>query len=305
MRVNAANANPTAWKYWNDWPTNTAFQIYNINLPSGEWMNAPFIFDATFMYYDTNGVKQTLTVREETTINLMPNQTENLMFVNGYYINDTVTIDIYPITAVQYWNISYVYGTATGTVANTVTDNQYKWTPPDTLINGLAAREQYTTITITARGYLYGTQVVSISATQLLYADPNTHTPYFEGVGIYDQNAATLAVTGNQMVIVQGQSSAKVYMNPRARGSATIVSSELTNGDFTYTGPTPQFVPTAEEFHLYAVDSRGFSGRQTIKPFTWVPYTEPEVIADGKLSAAGTMTINLSGVFFNQRIGAT
>lgn len=143
------------------------------------------------------------------------------------------------------------------------------------------------------------TQKDSASYTMsIVNADP-TVSP-----SIVDTNSATIKVTGNSSILVANRSTAKVTINASAKKYASITNQRVEHGTQVLTGDGNLNV-TNNPIIIVATDSRGNSVTQNAAN-TIVPYINPTCVVGNNIpDADGSFTLEVTGLFYNGKIGST
>lgn len=122
---------------------------------------------------------------------------------------------------------------------------------------------------------------------------------------VIDTDAAVVALTGNNNIIVKGYSNANYSITATAKKEASISSYKVVCGDgksATTKSGTLNNVGSAE-FTFSATDSRGYTSSTTIRK-TLINYIPLTANIKGNLSTDGVLTITASGNCFNSSFGA-
>lgn len=121
-------------------------------------------------------------------------------------------------------------------------------------------------------------------------------------VTIVDTSSVT-NTTGNNSILVAGKSTAQVTISAGAKKYATITSRKVEHGTQTLTGDGVLSV-TNNPIKITVTDSRGNSTLHTASN-TVVPYFNPTcVIGNNIPEADGSFVLEVSGLFYNGKIGA-
>lgn len=123
----------------------------------------------------------------------------------------------------------------------------------------------------------------------------------------YDDNAATVALTGDDTIMIRYFSHVYFNMGASAKKEATIDSRYVVCGSTTledYTSNTGTIVgPDSNIVHFGMTDSRGYSVKETTN-FNMIPYEKlTSYLTLQPLSLAGDLVIQLEGKFFNEDFG--
>lgn len=125
-----------------------------------------------------------------------------------------------------------------------------------------------------------------------------------------DVNADTLAVTGNNQVLVRYMSNVQYNTGAEARKGASIINQYVSNGDITAETSTGIIEAiTSNTFYFGVTDSRNYSERDFIS-FSgiggrqFIEYVKPTCnIKVGDLNSSGEATINIFGKYFGGSFG--
>lgn len=120
---------------------------------------------------------------------------------------------------------------------------------------------------------------------------------------VKDINSITLAMTNDNQIVVLGYSNLDFMVNAVARKGATIVSQTATCGTQKKTTRAGAFVgATSGIITFTATDSRGITSTRTINLQT-VNYVKVSCHQDVRLNEDGTVSITLSGDYYNGSFG--
>ena len=128
--------------------------------------------------------------------------------------------------------------------------------------------------------------------------------PYIDAT-VKDTNSKTVALTGNDGVLVRYYSTALVHSNADARNEATVVSQKITQGSKSYTSSPATFTNvTSGSFSFYVKDSRGFEiFPQTA--FPTVDYVKLTCSLNVSIPTTdGKAKLTVNGNYFNGSFGA-
>ena len=121
---------------------------------------------------------------------------------------------------------------------------------------------------------------------------------------VLDTNSATTALTGSSSILVALYSKAKVTINATAKKYATIKTKKVTHGAASLSGDSTLSV-TNNPIIITVTDSRGNQTVQTATN-TIVPYIDPTcTIGNNIPETDGSFALEVTGLFYNGRIGAT
>lgn len=202
----------------------------------------------------------------------------------------------------------YNVGTVTGTSKSVMptASEIYKLIP-----NSSSIKLRYV-ITTTANGKSY------TNYKECTFSVTNSN-PTFSNFTYADTNSKTIALTGNNQIIIKGYSSVKgiisVANKAIAKNSATISKYRLVIGESqkeaNYSSNTEVGITIANAnnnvFNMYAIDSRGNSTLKTISPSTYKTYSDIAIktaVAEREDNGIGSRVIlSFSGSIWNNNFG--
>ena len=120
---------------------------------------------------------------------------------------------------------------------------------------------------------------------------------------VKDTNSTTLALTGNESILIPGYSNAYYSIGATARKEATIQSQSATCGAIVKTTATGTFTAVPNyEFTFYCRDSRG---NMVYQPYEadYVPYFKVTCNQTVRLNLDGTADLHITGNYFNGSFG--
>lgn len=189
--------------------------------------------------------------------------------------------------------------------AVTKTSTSYTFDLSETERNALR-RQIRTGKTTTVRFYLrtkigstYYDKYVSRTLTLI------NHEPTLDPTIPIDTNSVTVALTGDDSILIRSYSNAFVEIGAEARKGATIASQYITNGGTTVNAGSATFNNIeSNEFKYSVTDSRGYTTTDTLE-VTLIPYFKPTIsLSVLPFSLAGDLTFALKGKYFNNSFGA-
>lgn len=204
--------------------------------------------------------------------------------------------------------LTYEFGNLSGTIVERTSSTTYTaWALPTTFYSqiGNATSGVGTIYCYTYNGSTHiGTSSCNFTAT----VNEGISRPTITAT-ITDQNAVTLALTGDSDVLVRYYSTAYVAMSATAHNGASLVRQSITNGSTTYETSTATFANIETGvFSLSATDSRDFTttvGRNLVTANKFVPYVRLTCnIENTKPDASGNIDVQCTGSFFNGSFGA-
>lgn len=122
--------------------------------------------------------------------------------------------------------------------------------------------------------------------------------------GVVDTNEKTIALTGDNNILIKGYSNAQATFNAAALKSATINSKLVTCGGQSLTGDGVISAAESGSFVFMVTDSRGNTATQLVQK-TFVEYVKLSCsMSNNRPNADGEMTVKASGNFFNGSFGS-
>lgn len=221
---------------------------------------------------------------------------------SAYVENDT-TITVSRKLSSYTHTITWVCGSASGTVCTKSSNTSINWTLPTSLYSEIGSTATGKTVTLTCKTY-------NSSGTQV--GDAKTCT--FSAKTSESRNGPTLSptiatgsdtqrLTGNSTTVISGYSSVNVTFNAAARNSATLSTKKCVNGSKSRTTDGAFSEVVAKDFVFTATDSRGYT-KSVTKSVTMINYIEPTCALKIQIGVDGKADINASGKFFNGSFGA-
>lgn len=120
-----------------------------------------------------------------------------------------------------------------------------------------------------------------------------------------DNKTAATNLTGSSSRIIKGYNSVGVSMTPSGLKGASIVSSQIRNGNNVISGTSGTFTNTENGSFIFScTDSRGNSSTVTVN-LTVVNYIKlTSAISSTAMSAGGSVVISAAGDYFNNTFGS-
>ena len=133
----------------------------------------------------------------------------------------------------------------------------------------------------------------------------NENAPTLNPKVYISDTSDTYKLTGSTTKLIRHYTWASYEINATAQNGATITSQSMTNGGNTYTKSSGQMdkAIVSGEFLFKATDSRGFTTQQTFK-VDIVDYIYPSCVVQADVGSDGTLTVSITGQFFNGSFGA-
>ena len=137
---------------------------------------------------------------------------------------------------------------------------------------------------LNSQGGSLGTTYTTITAS----VDVPSNKPSFATATYFDNRTTTVNLTGNNQVIIQGQSEVKIQLTGLvAKNSATLSKVVVTYAGKTFTGTSPaktcyMIIPSASvtdnlPVRVDVYDSRGLTSTKTFSFATWKAYSPPAI----------------------------
>lgn len=142
------------------------------------------------------------------------------------------------------------------------------------------------------------TRVSAPSTLRIVNADPVISPT------VQDSNDTTFALTGDRSKLVRYYSNAAITIGASAKKGATLTSKSVTNSGKTLTADGTINGVTSGVFAFVATDSRGNTTTLNVAKQI-VDYFRVSCVLDSlQLNASGTMSVSVSGSWFNGSFGA-
>lgn len=169
--------------------------------------------------------------------------------------------------------LKYSFNGATGTIATKTAQTTYVWTPPADTFYSKIPNTSSGYGTITCETYNGNTLIGTTTCGFYAYAVKADCLPGVTGT-VIDSNEKTVALTGNNKVMVCYLSKPKATLTATAKKSATIKTIQIENpvGLVATTSPYTFDTVYSEEFRFKATDSRGYSNTATVKAAGFIEY---------------------------------
>lgn len=230
------------------------------------------------------------------------------------FIGDAATLAISRKSTAYTHSIRYQFGSLSGYLADAVgthADTEVKLT--DTALLFPIPESFYGEIpdapaalcTLTCTTYAGSTQIGEPqTAAFTVTADPARCGPVVSGT-VADSNPATLALTGDDQILVQGVSAAQCTVNAQAQHGASIAALYV-NGAKIAQSPHVIAAVTTDSVTFRAVDSRGYSTEYTVPGLTLVPYVPLRFHAGARRTdpTSGGAMLTLQGKWYPGSFGA-
>lgn len=226
---------------------------------------------------------------------------------NNAYIGNATTIKIARNSSSFKHTLQYKLPGETSftNIVSKTSDTEYSWVLNGNLLYPLIPKAKSMEITLNcitynSAGENIGSNTTTIKAT----CRESLCAPYVMPTAV-DVNNKTLALTGDEYLLVRYYSKAQVHSNADARNEATVASQKITHGKTSSTVSPHIFTVNSDSFSFYVKDSRGFEiNSQTAFPI--INYVKLTCALDvSKPTADGKATLTVKGNYFNGSFGAT
>lgn len=220
------------------------------------------------------------------------------------YIGDYAKITITANESFVKHTVTYTFGSLKGTIVAQSSQLALAWEVPYEFINQIPTGSSHSTCTLTCVTYdSVGQLIGSTSTSFLVRMDVNAEAPTFNPI-IKDTNEKTLALTGDENVMIRYYSNAYVVVGAVGKAGATVTSQSATCAGKTINSSAGTI--TAVEsgtFTLAATDNRGATSSTTINKVL-IPYTKISCnVYELHLEPNGTLTFVVQGNYFNSGFG--
>lgn len=226
----------------------------------------------------------------------------------SFNIGTNTTITITRDKSSYTHTITWVFGSASGTIATKAAQTSIVWDPDPATLYAQISNAVSGYGEVTCKTYDGNTLIGTTKAGFYAYAVKANCVPEVSGT-IEDTNPATIAVTGDSATLVLYMSKPKVTLNAIPKNSATIRDVQIYNPVGLTATSSPYTFDTVYDkvWRLTAVDSRGFSTvlEKTVDKFILYDPTHLQQISmNRKESTSTTAVVSLSGFAFNGNFGA-
>lgn len=248
-------------------------------------------------------------VTKSASITLTPIPRANSVMAQDTYIGDPLRIIVSRKSTSYQHSIKLAFGSLSGflsaagafsTTETKSTATEYAFSVPDSW-DAQIPNAKEGTCTITCITYSGSTEIGRSSTTVKIKTD-STFAPSITA-NVVDINSSAIALTGNNIRLIRGISTARATMTATAKRSATLKSTFI-NG---VASDAVEIVGVQSgAFVFSATDSRGWTAEKTVN-LEIVPYIALTAVAVAQRAAQGAdaISINVSGNYFNGSFGAT
>ena len=218
-------------------------------------------------------------------------------------IGSAVNITIEKAEAGMTHTLTYVFGSLSGTIATKTDLATVNWTIPAAFYNQMP-NATAATGTVYCTCYRGDTALGTSSCQFYAYASEADAKPSVVA-SVVDTNPATLAVTGDENILVRYHSIVQAGAVCEAKYGAQLTGYTMRHNANTYT-TSPVIIEGVESgsFSFTATDSRGYV-TEVSQNKTVIPYVKLTCnFAESPMDADGNMQINLWGSCFTGSFGA-
>ena len=220
------------------------------------------------------------------------------------YVGELATI------LIDKWNnnftttIDYKFGSLTGRIISKTELTVVQWEVPTSFLSQFGSASTKGTCTLTAYTYDGDNLIGSETFDFNVLMDVNAGGPLFDPY-VVDVNQATVALTGNNKILIKYFSSAYAQANAIGQAGATIKGTTITsNGIKTDHHTITIHNVESPIFDFTATDSRGFTTR-TRYMASWMDYSKLSCnVFVSTPDVHGNATIKIEGNYFNQSFGS-
>ena len=198
--------------------------------------------------------------------------------------------------------LKYTFGSLSGTIATKTSSTSVKFTLPDTFYAQIGSTATSKSGTITCETFSGSTSVGTSTCSFTAKTSSATCAPTLNPT-VKDVNSTTLALTGDENILVKYYSTAAVTFGAAARNSATLKSKSVTNSGKSRTTDGNFTEVTSGTFKFSASDSRGYSTSKTVTK-TLINYVKLSCTLKASITIDGVVTIKASGNYFNGSFGS-
>lgn len=220
-------------------------------------------------------------------------------------IGKTATINITHYDMSASVNISYSFGSLSGTIIEGYSGDSYSgWVVPTSFYDEMKdadSKKCTLTAVTTINGVVIGTETCIFTVT----IDSVTNAPSISAT-IIDTNSDIVAITQNEAKFIKGYSTAQVTVTATASNGATIANCIIKNNNRTINAYTASFSSVSDNvFEITVTDSRGISNTQ-IYSIDMIEYKNITcTISASPPTTDGATEIIIQGTYTNGSLGAT
>lgn len=226
------------------------------------------------------------------------------------YLGDLATITLNSRSSYYAHVIEYTFGNLSGYVIETPTaTTSVSWSLPFTFLGEFGSTENRKKGTLTITTYEEEDSEVIVGITVCEFTallDTSISGPTFSPV-IVDVNQTSIALTGNNSIIVRYLSNAQITTGAAGRNGATIASQTTKCGNQSFTGAVGTITAVESQYYtITATDSRGLNGYHNGTFPNFVNYTKISCnLIPAFVDTDGNLTFTIEGNCFKGSFGAT
>lgn len=227
-----------------------------------------------------------------------------LLTVSNMVIGRSPTFNFLHYDEYSTVNVTYDFYGLTGTIASGTSLSTYSsWTVPESFYEKIP-EDTSGTITITVASYNNGIYIGSEEYTYSVAIPEDACKPTLAPV-IKDVKAETLALTGDENIIVKGASFVEYALNVEVKNAATLAYLSITNGSQTIEDMPNGVIdnPEAGLFTITAIDSRGLMTTMNVEK-TLIEYFTPTCYQKIRMEISGEAEVDVNGSIFAGSFGA-
>lgn len=218
-------------------------------------------------------------------------------------IGSAKTITIYPASTSFRHTLTYRFGNATGTIFSNASGTSFSWTPATSLYAQIP-NDKSGRGTVTLTTYSGGVEIGSDSASLTLSANTTACTPTCS-ITAYDTNAKTVALTGNNKVIVANVSNVLCNISRSVKNYAVLAAATINNISIGNATSYTINKANTKTFTVKVTDSRGYSASATASGLSIINYIPVTVNATLKRpdGISSNVKLSVNGNYFNSSFG--
>lgn len=220
-----------------------------------------------------------------------------------FNIGSSTIINITRANATFTHTLTWAFGNLSGTIATKTSDTTVGWTAPTSFYSQIPNAKKGIG-TITCKTY-NGNELIGTSTCDF-YAYVVDSNPIVS-TSIVDTNSKTIALTGNENVLVKYMSNAKVSITATAQNSSTIKSYSIKcdDGKSSTLQETTLNGVESNVFRCSATDSRGFTTQKvsTLSMVDYVKLVFKNYSFERLSQTSSTVKLKYDGLWFNGNFG--
>lgn len=219
-------------------------------------------------------------------------------------IESTSTITITRYDSTYTHTLTYSFGGASGTIVSKTKDTSIAWTVPASFYAQIPNAKKGT-CTITCETFSGSTSLGKSSCSFTATAAAERCAPSV-AVSIYDSNSTTVALTGDDSILVRYLSDAVCTISATARNGAKITTLKINDTEVTSESPSITYENVERmSFSFLATDSRGYTTSHAISPnvIKYVKLTINPILSRPS-PTSGEIAMSFNGKFYNSKIGS-